>query len=127
MKTMKFFAAIIAAFVITTSASANTVKNSASVSRSSQIQKTYIYNKVGEASSKVVYSTDEQGRVINKIILHMNNGEWTPVGAYSVYYGDSVNTVTYAGWNSNSRTFTKNPSQQSYDAKDYPVVIAMPE
>jgi len=121
-------AAIFAVFAMTTGMNAkSTTDNMMAISPIVENQTAYIYNNVSNKDSKVVFSKDDQGRVTSKVILHMNNGEWVPVGAYSIFYGETENIVTYAGWDSKTKTFTKSPSQQSFDATKYPVVMTMPE
>ena len=121
-------AAIFAVFAMTTGVNAkSTTDNMMAISPIVENQTAYIYNNVSNKDSKVVFSKDDQGRVTSKVILHMNNGEWVPVGAYSIFYGETENIVTYAGWDSKTKTFTKSPSQQTFDAAKYPVVMTMPE
>lgn len=127
MKTIKFLAAMVAAFAISINVYASNKVNTVSVKPDQSMSVHYKYNNVGEKKFKTVYSTDEQGRVISKIILVKGYDAWEPVGAYTVYYGEEENIVTYAAWNRSSKAFNKNAVQQHFNAKDYPVVIALPK
>lgn len=127
MKTIKFLAAMVAAFAFCVNAYANNKVNTVSVKPDQSMSVLYKYNNVGEKKYKIVYTTDEHGRVTSKIILVNGNDAWVPVSAYSVYYGDDENILTYAAWSNSSKAFNKNAVQQHFSAKDYPVVIAMPK
>lgn len=126
MKTIKFFAALIAASVISINANAKNEANIANVSTEQPTSVHYKYNNVGDNNFKTVYSTDELGRVTSKMVFIMSNDQWVPVGAYSVYYGKDENILTYAAWNKTSKSFNKNATQQHFNAKDFPVLIALP-
>ncbi len=126
MKTIKFFAALIAASVISINANAKNEVNTANVNTEQPTSVHYKYNNVGNNNFKTVYSTDELGRVTSKMIFIMSDDQWVPVGAYSVHYGENENTLTYAGWNKTSKAFNKNATQQHFNAKEFPVVIALP-
>lgn len=81
-----------------------------------------------EANAAVInYKTsivkDEMGRVVNKIIYKDVDGFWCPLGAYSVYYGEEENVLTYAQWDKSNHRFTLNAQQQHFNNKDYPVLI----
>jgi len=122
----KFFAALFAAVAISVSASAKTVNN-ATAEKQNSISAFYSTGADGH-DYKNVYITDEEGRVTSKVLYVMNaDGMWSPMGAYSVFYGDSTNTLTYAAYDSKTHTFTKHAQQTAFDAAEYPVVITMPK
>lgn len=112
MKTIKFLALMAIAMIISISADA----------------KSKVHYTTGNGYEyKTVYNTDRDGRVKEKIVYYMNsNGAWVPLAAYSVFYGEDTNTVTYAEWNSKTRTFTQKAKQQQFDAKQYPVLFVLP-
>lgn len=72
---------------------------------------------------KTSFIKDDEGRIINKIIYKDVNGSWCPLGAYSVYYGEEENVLTYAQWDKAHHRFTLNAQQQRFNSKDYPVLI----
>lgn len=75
---------------------------------------------------KVTYIKDDHGRVINKIVYQSVNGQWEPLGAYSVYYGEDETVLSYSRWDCVSHTFTANGQQTRYDSKEFPVIIIVP-
>lgn len=127
MKTINLFAAMIAALIISVNANANNKSDMSEIRNDHTTSVMHKYNNVDGKKYKTVYSTDDMGRVTSKMIFTEGDGTWIPVCAYSVFYGDDENIVTYAAWNKSSKTFNKNAVQQHFNAKEYPVVIAKPE
>lgn len=122
MKAIKFLA-IAMLMLVSTAMSANTSKNvntNVSVSTSKIVD-----NK--DVNFKTVYKKDAEGRVVNKVIYKSADGQWSPVGAYSIYYGEKENVLTYAQWDKKTKTFTLNAQQKHFDSKDYPIVMNAPE
>lgn len=127
MTLKKIFAAAITAITMTT-ANATTENGTAPiVNPSDNGPKTEFVYYEGNNATKFVYTCDEQGRVSSKVRYTLNaNGKWCPSQAYSVFYGDAETVVTYAAWNENNHSFTKNAKQIHLDAQKYPVAIQMP-
>lgn len=89
----------------------------------------YVYSTNNEIEWKFEYQYDDENRVTSKIayVFNVHTGDWTPAFVYTVHYGEEQNTVTFAAWNEKSKAFNHNASQATYDAKDFPVVIASPK
>jgi len=75
---------------------------------------------------KVVFELDSLGRAISKTTFTYNNGCRTPRSCYTVDFGDTVNTMSYAAWDSNDNSFTKNKQTLSLNAQIYPAPIILP-
>ena len=84
------------------------------------LKKVYTINK---QTYKNTYKYDENGNMINKITFLKEDGFWKPVSAYSIHYGENENTVTFALWDAQHKTFTLNAKQNKYDNKDFISVI----
>ncbi len=84
------------------------------------IKKVYYQN---NHTYKNAYKYDENGNMINKITFIKEEGFWKPVSAYSIYYGENENTVTFALWDVKSKTFTLNAKQNKYSNKEFLSVI----
>lgn len=125
MKTMKILVAVVTALSINLS---STAKNNVTAAESHTKRLSQPTSKtVVNGNYKIVYSTDEKGRVVAKIILRKSPIEynrWVPESAYSVFYGESKNVLTFGKWN--GREFRADAEQVRYDANDYPVLISMP-
>lgn len=78
---------------------------------------------------KYEYKTDSHGRVVSKINYFWNKADqdWTPMCAYSVFFGQDSNVLSYSEWNKVTHTFISNSRQTSYDAKQYPILISLPK
>lgn len=122
MKTIKFIALSMMIMFASTTVNATPSKNK-------NTTPAVAVNNVVKNSNKnymTTYKMDAQGRVVNKVVFKSVDGQWNPIGAYSVFYGESENIVTYAQWDKDSQTFTRNAVQQHFDSKDYPVVLTSP-
>ena len=74
------------------------------------------------------YVSDPTGRVCSKTAYRWDadSHAWKPAFLYTVSYGSSTNTLTYAAWNEADAAFTARRASQSYDARRFPVLIAQP-
>lgn len=128
----KFLAAFAAAMMAMTTMSANNINgndaNSSNSHAEGDINKVCV-EIIGTNNYKYVYNLDENGRVANRISYQQNksNGEWMPVAAYSVYYGQKENVLTYAEYNPDNKVFNNHPKQQVFNATEYPELIRVPK
>jgi len=101
MKTIKLFAALVAALTITATASAKTSVK--------------FHEDDAHHQYRITCTYDKQGRLQTKVIDYLNaNDCWTHKCAYSYFYGEDENTVTYAAWDAKTRTYTRNAKQQKF-------------
>jgi hypothetical protein len=96
------------------------VPESITIKKPTIIKKVYYQN---NHTYKNAYKYDENGNMINKITFIKEEGFWKPVSAYSIYYGENENTVTFALWDVKSKTFTLNAKQNKYSNKEFLSVI----
>lgn len=134
MKTINFIAAVITSVMFTVNANAavNEVKDnneSKAVEVSNSTNRSMVQITVDGKMVKYDYILDNEGRVINKVASRWNDdySEWTPVAAYSVVYTEDETVLSYAKYNSFSKTYTTDVKQTRFNAKDYPIVIRVPE
>lgn len=130
MKAIKVLAVMMTAMVMTVNANATEKSSKVNNSVSKEIVKQKVMQtQVNGHDMKFVYNTDESDRVSSKVCYQWNavNGQWEPVSAYSVFYGQDETIVSFAEWNKKTQTFTLNGKQERYDAKAYPIVISIPE
>jgi hypothetical protein len=140
MKSMKFFAAVIATvFTVNVNASAkpnhpNKLHNAKMEMTSprtevanSLIDKT-VTTVSADKSVKFDYILDNEGRVKNRIQQAWNKstGKWEPVAAYSIVYADKETVVTFAEYNRNRRTYTSNVQQIRFNADEIPFIFRIP-
>lgn len=134
--TMKVFATVIATALFTLNANAESkknVKNTQSTPEMVEISNTNsrsMVQSVSDGSSyKFDYILDNEGRVVNKITSAWDelNSQWAPLSAYSVVYTKDETILSYAKYNKDTKTYTKDVQQTRYNASDYPVIINLPE
>lgn len=132
--TTKIFAAFVAAMmsVATMNATNNSKKNNTQtpdilpgVTVTAQ-KKTIEF--VGR-DNKYEYNLDDKGRVSTKVSYAAKDfgRGWTPIAAYSVFYGEEETVLTYAEFNPTTGVFNLNPQQKRYNAKEYPELIRVPQ
>ena len=79
--------------------------------KSTTLKKVYTINK---QTYKNAYKYDENGNMVNMITFLKEDGFWKPISAYSIHYGENENTVTFALWDAQHKTFTLNAKQNKY-------------
>jgi len=132
MKTINFIAAVIASVMVSVNANAeskdnNSVPSTVEISKSNH--RAMVQTTEDGSSFKYDYVLDESGRVLNKISSRWDSdkSEWIPVSAYSVVYTDDETVLSFAKYNSYTKTYSKDAQQMRYNASEYPVVIRVPE
>lgn len=131
MNTVKIFL-VMAALTLTVVANAETKSAPKFAFESnadlSSVTKVIMAKDAKDNDLKYEYKTDSQGRVVSKVKYFWNKADqnWTPMCAYSVFFGNDSNVLSYSEWNKVSHTFISNGKQAVYDAKKFPVLIAMP-
>ena len=118
---MKKIISLLALITMLFSANSIEAKNkkapeSITIKKPTIIKKVYYQN---NHTYKNAYKYDENGNMINKITFIKEEGFWKPVSAYSIYYGENENTVTFALWDAQHKTFTLNAKQNKYDNKEF--------
>lgn len=121
MKTLVAIAAFVAASINATAGNSN----------KPNITTSSINNCIVMSAEKVKteFAIDEMGRATSKTVYNWNeaNGAWTPAYQYSVCYGEKVNTIAFAKWDNDSRSFSKNFDSMCYDSAKYPTLLAVPQ
>lgn len=132
MKT-KIFAAFVAA-MMTMTMSATNKENNTNAPQSDNVlpgvtvvatasQRTLLMN-----NKKFVYNLDGSGRVSTKVSYKKDNTDnWTPISAYTVFYGQEETILTFAEYNPQTKAFNLKPQQTRFNAEEYPVIIRVPE
>lgn len=129
----RIFATFVAAIMAMTTMSAHNNQNSTNTTASASVQKENVQKMsieiLGTEGNKYVYNMDSKGRVVNRISykLNKNNDKWSPISAYSVFYGESENILTYAEYNPMSHAFNSNAQQKNFNANDFPELIRVPQ
>ena len=74
------------------------------------------------------YTTDAQGRVIEKVMFGWNEDArmWIPICRYQVSYGTDVNVLSYGAYDAETGAYSKHATSQSYDASVLGEVICLP-
>lgn len=130
--TTRIFTTFVAAIMTMSTMSAHN-QNSTNTTASASVQKEHVQKMsieiLGTEGNKYVYNMDSKGRVVNRISYKLNkiNGKWLPISAYSVFYGDGENILTYAEYNPISNAFNCNAQQKSFNANDFPELIRVPQ
>ena len=134
MKTFNFIAAVIASAMFTINAhaeikSVNETKDTSAVEISNSSKRAMVQTSEDGKVYKYEYILDNNGRVVNKIASRWNddNSEWTPVSAYSVVYTNTETVLSYAKYNSMTKTYSSDVKQTRFNASEYPIVIRVPE
>ena len=134
MKTINFIAAVITSVMFTVNANAavNEVKDnneSKAVEVSNSTNPSMVQTTVDGNLVKFDYILDNEGRVINKVASRWNDdySEWTPVSAYSVVYTEDETVLSYAKYNSATKSYTTDVKQTRYNANEFPIIIRVPE
>ena len=136
MKT-KIFAAFVAAMMTMTMSASNNVKNNNSATTPDNTLPNVVViatakQKVMEVKAngrhmKYEYNLDDMGRVSTKVSYAKNiMNSWTPISAYSVFYGNDETVLTFAEYDMMKKTYTQNAKQVKFNAVDYPVIIRVP-
>lgn len=131
--TTKFFAAFVAAMFSLTMSAADIVSNNTSSQPDNDLpgvtvlgkRKVEIFNT--DHTMKFEFNLDAAGRVETKVNYIGSDDKWSPVSAYSVFYGEKETVLTYAEYNVLTKTFTRNPKQVRYNATEYPEIIRVPQ
>jgi len=132
----KFFAAIAAMMmtVATMSANNNNKETSATpddytlpgvtvVATGSQ----KVIETFGANHMKYEFNLDNMGRVSTKVSYVMKKkDQWTPIAAYSVFYGEEETVLSYAEYDNVRKTYTRNAKQVRYNAAEFPEIIRVP-
>ena len=134
MKTIKIIAAAIATFMVTANVNAENKNTKANASvQVVKVEKSncrsVVQTSEDGSSLKFDYILNDKGKVVNKVIStwDSNKDEWTPVSAYSVVYTPSETILSYAKYNTYTKTFSQNIQQVRYNAAEYPELIKLPE
>lgn len=75
---------------------------------------------------KATYAKDDQGRVVRKTLFMSVRGHWMPFGEYTAHFGDDENTLVFARWSNQTKSFTSNIEQVSFDSQEYPILLNLP-
>lgn len=124
MKKMNMMAVMMAMFVAPFTANAVAMKNNTSDAH----QKEVVFKK-GQNQRKVVYQTDDQGRVVCKTSYYWNElfKTWDPMTRYSVLFEDGKTKVVFAAWNKDSHQFSNHQTMQIFDSSEFPIIFQLPE
>jgi len=81
------------------------------------------------SDKKVEFVLDQDGRATSKTVYVWNNNSnnWEPSYRYTADYGSDKHTLTYAKWNSNNHSFSKNIESVTYSSSEYPSLIVLPK
>ena len=132
MRTINFLAAFVASVMITVNANAEDKKADVSsvkvVDSTSKNCRSVVTTSDDGMSYKTDYILNEKGLVVNKItsVWNVEADEWSPMYAYSVVYTPSETVLSYAKYNSLTKTYSLNVKQVRYNASEYPEVIKLP-
>lgn len=132
--TTKIFAAFAAMMMTVTTMSANNAKKESAQSDDNTLPNVTVVAKSNKSvevmygsRKKAVFNLDGMGRVSTKISYKKNDfNSWSPLSAYSVFYGEEETVLTYAEYDDVHRTYTRNVQQKRYNASEYPIVIKVP-
>lgn len=126
MKTLVAIAAFVAAS-INANANATTKEKNNSTAVSTSIVNNCVV--MCAEKTKAEFALDNMGRATSKTVYNWDEatGAWVPSYQYSVVYGDTVNVLAYAKWDSASRTFSKNFDSMCYSNETHPTLIAVPK
>jgi len=135
-KVMAAFAAVMMALSMNAKSGNETVANPESVSdakvtvetiQNNPQQKVVRVTNSKNMDHKYEYNLDDQNRVVNRICYSKDDaGNWTPYAAYTATYTNDESVLSYAEYDSVSKTFTKNAEQARYNKADFPVVLVLP-
>lgn len=132
MKT-KIFAAFVAA-MMTITMSASNKENKTNAPQSDNVlpgvtvvatanQRTLVVDDM-----KYEFNLDGSGRVSTKVAYKKDKkNDWTPISAYSVFYGEEETILTFAKYNPYTKVFNYKPQQTRYNAQEYPEIIRVPQ
>jgi len=133
--TTKFFSAFVAMMMTVATMSANNNKETSAtpddytlpgvtvVATGSQ----KVIETIGTNHMKYEFNLDNLGRVSTKVSYVMKKKDhWTPISAYSVFYGEEETVLTYAEYDRVSKSFTLNAKQVRYNASEFPEIIRVP-
>lgn len=130
--TKRFFAAFAAAMMAMATMNAGNT-NGGNNTETQQMMGQMATQKVsievtGMDNNKYVYRLDEMGRVESRVSYKQSkmSGEWVPVAAYTVFFGEKENVLTYAEYNAENHVFNLHAKQQKFNSKDYPELIKVP-
>lgn len=134
--TTKIFAAFVAAMMTITMSANNNVKNNnasapdntlPNVTVIATAQQKTMEVKAGNRHMKYEYNLDDMGRVSTKVTYVKNiKNSWTPISAYSVFYGSEETVLTFAEYDMITNAYTANAKQVRYNAAEYPEIIPVP-
>ena len=134
MKTIKVIAAVIASAMFTINANAESKDtNEANAAKVVEVAKSAnrssVQTMVDGELIKHDYILDNEGRVVNKVASRWSdeNSDWVPVSAYSVVYTDKETVLSYAKYNSFTKTYSTDVKQTRYNASEFPIIIRLPE
>ena len=139
MKSIKFFATVIATamFTVNAYAASSNLENRKSVKAECTSAKAEMAQSNSAASLTTIgsdkkvrfdYLLDNKGRVTTRIqkVWSDSNDDWVPVSAYMINYTDSETVVTYAKYNRAKGTFNYQAEQLRLNSHDYPYVFKVP-
>lgn len=136
--TTKIFAAFVAAMMTMTMSASNNVKNNNNASTPDNTlpnvvviatakQKTMEVVAANGRHMKYEYNLDDMGRVSTKVSYVKNiMDNWTPISAYSVFYGNEETVLTFAEYDMMKKTYSQNAKQVRYNAVEFPLIIRVP-
>lgn len=134
---MNFIAAVAVAMTVSFNANAASkksvkkvnapVENVAVTSADNAETRTQSYKDAKGVAHKNLYTIDAQGRVTKKVCYIMNEaGTWVPQGQCTVSYEAGSCTLSYAGYNAKTQTFTSTPDQITVNGTELPSVFFAP-
>lgn len=135
MKTINFFAAVITSVMMSINANAETVKATksnasapAAVEVAQSNTRSMVQTTEDGSTLKFDYILDAEGRVVNKITSSWNSDKatWSPLSAYSVVYTGEETVLSYAKYNGETKTYSKDVQQKRFNSAEYPVVLTVP-
>ena len=90
--------------------------------------RTVIYD-MGDYTNIFEYTIDQNGIVLSKTQYRSNHNDYkkVPVCTYNVTYGEVFNQITFATWNEEEQSFTKDVKTTTYNSYDCPVLFLLPD
>lgn len=128
----KIFTALVAMMITVSMSASNSVKKNTTAVHDHDLPGVTVTAKrntiqvIYNNTKKLEYNLDGKGRVASKVVYAGHNDGWSPVSAYSVFYGEKETVLTYAEYDDVHKTYTRNPKQTIYDANEYPEIIRVP-